>query len=238
MVWVKKTFDKKYMKAFEFLDKKSNMEVKEIVKLLNITKRQSILDTCCGWGRHVCKFYKKGYKIKGIDLSDDFLNHARKKCKKELFIKKDIRKIDYKNQFDIILNLETSFGYYSDKINKLILRKIHRALKKDGQFLLDMVNPTFIIKNFKDNLILFNKKDVKIKDINKLIKNKSIIETKRIIELNNNYYEKKIVLRLYEKNELLKILKEIGFRKIRFFGNLNGDKYSKNSPRLVIISQR
>jgi len=168
MAWIKKTFDKIYLEAFNFLNKRSRKEVNEIIKLLKIKKSHLILDLCCGWGRHVCSFYKKSYNIRGIDISNEFISYAKKTCKPKLFSIKDVKKLNYKNEFDIILNLETSFGYYGDNTNKIILRKIYAALRKDGKFLLDLINPSYVANNFKKRLIIYEKEKLKIIDLNEL----------------------------------------------------------------------
>jgi len=40
MSWIKKTFDKNYLEAFQFLDKCANKEVNQIIKLLEIKKKR------------------------------------------------------------------------------------------------------------------------------------------------------------------------------------------------------
>ncbi len=238
MVWVKNTFDKIYLEAFSFLNKESSREVNEIIKLLNIEKKHLILDACCGWGRHVCNLYERGYKIKGIDISNEFIYYAKKICYPKLFLIKDIRKINYKNKFDIIFNLETSYGYYNDRANFKIIEKIYAALKKEGKFLMELINTDLVLNSFKEDLVIFKENNIQIRDINKLDKSKKLIKTKRQISINGKEFEKIIVLRIYSKKELQKILKDIGFKKIQFFGSLKGEKYTQKSSRLVVLAQK
>ncbi len=51
-------------------------------------------------------------------------------------------------QFEATVNLFTSFGYFSDEAdNSRVLKEIRRVLKKDGRFLIDFLNPTYIEAN-------------------------------------------------------------------------------------------
>ncbi len=238
MSWIKKTFDKNYLEAFKFLDRNANKEVNQIVKLLKIRKSDLILDSCCGWGRHTSVFYKKGYKIQGVDISEDFIIHAKKSCNKTIFIKKDIRNINYGKKYNIILNLETSFGYYNDKTNKRIIKNFYDSLKERGKIVIELINPEYIYSNFKKKLILLNKPNIKIIDDNILQNNKKYIKTLRSIKTNSNNDKKIIKLRLYSKKELLEIFKNVGFKDITFFGKLSGERYTKKSIRLIAIGQK
>jgi len=238
MSWVKKTFDKNYLEAFKFLDRNANKEVNQIVKLLKIRKSDLILDSCCGWGRHTLVFYKKGYKIQGVDISKDFIIHAKKNCNKIIFSKKDIRNINSGEKYNIILNLETSFGYYSDKTNKRIIKNFYNSLKEDGKIIIELINLEYIYSNFKKKLILLNQPTIKIIDHNAIQNQKKYIKTLRIITLKKLTYKKIIKLRLYSKKELLKIFRSAGFKDIRFFGNFFGEKYSKRSIRLIVVGQK
>jgi ubiquinone/menaquinone biosynthesis C-methylase UbiE len=66
----------------------------DFLRLLDAIKGKKILDAGCGTGTHAQYFSQKGYEVTGIDLVDEFLEHARKRCSAE-FIKMDLRKITF-----------------------------------------------------------------------------------------------------------------------------------------------
>src|SRR3989338_5440936 len=68
----------------------------------NLPKNSKVLDLGCGAGIPVSKFLiDNGYKVTGIDFSDEMLKIARKNVPKANFKKKDITKMDLKpNSFD------------------------------------------------------------------------------------------------------------------------------------------
>lgn len=52
--------------------------------------------------------------------------------------------LDFKNKFDIVLLLFTSFGYFSDEENFRVLKNVYAALKPSGHFVLDVPNTEFL----------------------------------------------------------------------------------------------
>ena len=56
--------------------------VKTILKHLKLEKQSSILDAACGKGRHSIEMERLGYKVLGIDLSNNSINEAKKFKKK------------------------------------------------------------------------------------------------------------------------------------------------------------
>ena len=65
-----------------------------------------------------------------------FLEIARQKAVElnvsPRFIQMDMRQIEFDQEFDRILLLFTSFGYFEDRENLLVLEKVVRALKPGG----------------------------------------------------------------------------------------------------------
>ena len=89
-------------KIFKKNTKLNNEKVKEL----------SILDVCCGWGRHCFKFVEKGYQnVVGIDISKVFIEYAEEKkhllkyITKPEFKRGDIFELEFDKKFDVVLNL-------------------------------------------------------------------------------------------------------------------------------------
>ena len=90
--------------------------IKNLDKILS-SEVEKVLDVGCGAGRHVVAWEKLGYKASGFDLSSESIRLAKSKPSNADFRVLDMR--DLKNQtkwtdeFDLISNLFTSFGYFS-----------------------------------------------------------------------------------------------------------------------------
>ena len=88
---------------------------------LNFDKSVKILDVGCGTGRHSIELTKRGYAVKGIDLSESQLTLAREKAKNyNLNIdlsRHDARDLPFKNEFDLAIMLcEGGFPFYATSV--------------------------------------------------------------------------------------------------------------------------
>jgi len=128
-------------------------EVADVVNLLSLQPSVRILDLCCGYGRHSIELAKRGFEVVGVDISQKQIQHAKEKAKDHrvnvTFQVKDARKLSFTNDFDIILNMFLSFGYFEDeKEDKNMLQGVYQSLKPNGRFLMDFWNREKEIRNF------------------------------------------------------------------------------------------
>lgn len=124
-----------------------------IEKELNYDKSLGILDIGCGTGRHSIELSRRGYKVTGIDLSENQLYHARKKAEAAgldiPFIRHDARNLPFKEAFDVAIMLcEGGFSLMeSDEMNYEILRNAAKALKTPGKLIFTALNGLFPLFN-------------------------------------------------------------------------------------------
>lgn len=52
-----------------------------IIKTLNLTGKERILDLACGYGRHSLSFARKGYSVVGVDITPEYIDDANKIAK-------------------------------------------------------------------------------------------------------------------------------------------------------------
>ena len=74
---------------------------------IGFNKSIKILDVGCGTGRHAIELSKRGYNVKGIDLSDSQLARAKVKAEQQGlnidFLKYDARDLPFNNEFDLVI---------------------------------------------------------------------------------------------------------------------------------------
>lgn len=244
--WYKGFFSKYYL---QFLGHKKNsretkQEVKFICRILGLSKGEKILDLACGSGRHTVELAKRGFNVTGLDFDKQLLGLAKKLAKRNnvilRLIKSDMRIIPYKNEFSAIINMFSSFGYFSqEKENFKVLKAVSSALKKNGLFLLDLPNKNWLLtkvpkkiwQKVKNNYLLeerfFDKR-------RKIYFNKIIVITphKKIKHINT-------LMRLYDLPEIEKKLNDAGLEVLKVYGNYKEEKFKKElSPRMIILAQK
>src|ERR1043165_2289153 len=142
-MWYKDWFaDERYLALYKH---RNTAEAEQLLDLIERTvtppKDSVILDLACGAGRHSIALAKRGYThITGIDLSSTLIKKAKEAAKEATvqvsFIESDMR--SFLGQYDLILNLFTSFGYFEDdKNNEALIRHVGESLCEGGHFILD-----------------------------------------------------------------------------------------------------
>ncbi|MDE1988217.1 MAG: class I SAM-dependent methyltransferase [Patescibacteria group bacterium] len=122
-----------------------NIILPNILRLMDIKKKESILDLACGAGFFAREFLKKSGEIKGVDISRELIEIAKKNSPKEIeyFASPADDLVSVKNKtvdkIAIILaiqNIENIFSVFSE---------CDRVLKTGGKLFLVMNHPAFRI---------------------------------------------------------------------------------------------
>jgi SAM-dependent methyltransferase len=221
---------------------KTKEEVDNILSLLKIKPDASVLDLCCGPGRHSLELARMGFSVTGVDRTKIYLEKARKLAKKENlkaeFIQKDMRKFHKSNTFDVCINLFTSFGYFKEaKDDKKVLKNVFRSLKKKGVFLIDTMGKEVLARIFRERDWYEINGNIMLEE-RKVCQDWSWIQSRWILIKNGKKVEHQISLRLYSAAEFSSLLKECGFNSIDVYGDLVGAPYDHTAKRLVLVAHK
>ncbi len=131
-----RTLYTKLAKYYDFLapstTKQECVFLDKIFKKFGNGQIQKVLDLGCGTGRHAAFLQKMGYKVTGIDLSDQMLDTARKKSSESTFLKMDFCSPKFKrNFFDASICMWSTIGYILDENKfKEFVKNIAKVTKK------------------------------------------------------------------------------------------------------------
>jgi ubiquinone/menaquinone biosynthesis C-methylase UbiE len=134
-----KKFAKYYDKVYADKDYEKEVEfINWAVKKYKTSKGNKLLDIACGTGSHAA-LLKNDYSILGVDINPDMLNLAKKKAKGVKFILGDMKTLDLKDKFDVILCMFTSMTYnlnYKELENTLKI--FYNHLQAGGLVIFDL----------------------------------------------------------------------------------------------------
>src|SRR5580765_1059910 len=131
-------------------------EVNRIMALTQVSGG-SVLDLCCGPGRHSVAFAQRGFHVTGVDRSSFLLDRARKYATESgvsvEFVQEDMRNFVRPASFDLACSLFTSFGYFKDEGDDLrVLRNIHQSLKANGTLVIEILGKERLARVWKDTM--------------------------------------------------------------------------------------
>ena len=242
MEWYEVAFDNLYPVIYEH----RNIEEAEAVveKLLPLFKKaEPILDLACGNGRYLECFSRQGFQVYGLDLSHyllrmclDSWGHAG-----EIF-QGDMRRIPLADRtVGSVINMFTSFGYFStDTDNLIVSKEVFRVLKPGGRFLFDFINAQKVAAELLEETEresggykIHEKR--KIDGIGKyLIKNVEVtnLQSGKIDRIEEQ-------LRLYSKDELVIMFESVGFKIEIIYGGYDLEPFVDGvSDRVIIIAKK
>jgi SAM-dependent methyltransferase len=146
--WFTHFFDTSYVAALreEKPLPQTRLEVEFVLRSLRPPEGARILDLPCGYGRHAALLARRGFRMVGVDLSPAMLAEARRRFAEGprlRFRRDDMRRIEFREEFDAVINLYTSFGYFTPTQNVTALRRMARALRPGGRLLVDHRDPAY-----------------------------------------------------------------------------------------------
>lgn len=118
-----------------------------------IPKQGRVLDLACGKGRHAKHINSLGYEVIGIDLSENSISEAQKAESESLdFFVHDMRQLFWKEHFELVVNLFTSFGYFhNSEDDERMMQGVFDSLKPGGVFVIDFMNAKKVVANLVDH---------------------------------------------------------------------------------------
>ena len=122
--------------------------IRSLQSKLKLHPGAQVLDVACGKGRHDITLHDLGLHVKAFDLSPSNIEQAQAFATDNLsFFVHDVRNaLSPEFHFDAIFNFFTSFGYFDSQAeNQQAFQVLSDVLKKEGVFVLDFFNPSYVI---------------------------------------------------------------------------------------------
>ena len=244
--WYETFFDEHWLtiSSHTHTPEKSAAEVEFLIAGLGLEPGQRVLDIPCGHGRHSVELARRGMRVVGVDLSPEPLELARSAARAagvQLDLRRvDMREIEFREEFDAVFNLWTSFGYFeSEAEDRLVLDRAFRALRPGGAFVLETVNLYAVLRRFEP------KSWHELGYGRMLLEDRSfdpytgkMLSSWTLVEPTGERIEMAFATRAYTLVELVRMLTSVGFEVERAFGDYQGSEYAIDSRRMIVIARR
>jgi SAM-dependent methyltransferase len=213
-------------------------DVDFLEKTFDVKPGSRLLDVPCGNGRHSIELARRGYRVTGIDLSEEFLAAARAELDTD-WRSGDMRRLALEpGAFDGAFCFGNSFGYLDHAGARSFLSALAGALKPGARLAIETgmtaesILPTMVQKRWHrlgDLMILSeNRYDPweSRMDIDYTFVRDGSIETRPT----SSY--------VFTVAEIGRMLEAAGFEVLALLGSVGGEAFQLGMPRLVITAKR
>ncbi len=192
---------------------------------------RDLLDVACGTGELMKKLRSFGFRVWGLDVSEEMIEVAKKKLHAKFYLA-DMRDFELRKSFDVITCVFTSMNYILEKEDfEKTLRNFYRHLKDGGIVVFDFVEKSAWERKLgkvsitapNDELVRFTY----LQKEGKCVKSLMVFFFKRKgrldFETDVHYHG------LFSLREVKSFCKKAGFRKVLAFGDF---KFSSYKPKV------
>lgn len=187
-----------YDALYYFKDYKAAADKLKYLIQVHNRPAKTILDVACGTGKHI-EHIRDHYDAEGLDISEDLLMIAKKRCPSNIFHKGDMINFDLRKKYDVITCLFSSIAYVKTYGNLCkAVECMAQHLNPNGLLLIE---PWFSKKTFWTDTITANHYDDKNLKITWMYTSKRDGELS-ILDINYLVGTPKEVIYFKEKHEL------------------------------------
>lgn len=241
--WYERWFDEDYLALYAHRDVKEAQDFVDTVwASLELRPGITVADVPCGAGRHSLVFAQKGARVFGVDLSSVMLERAAEVAEansaRPLFVRGDMRHIPLAAEFDVVVNIFSSLGYFETEADNLAaFAELAGILAPGGILILDVINPGYLRSHF----ITQTRRETRDGEMTE--RRELDVEHKRVIkhiEIQHGNVIRKIreSVRLYEPLELEHMAEEQGLSPVDVWGDYDGQPFTLQSPRLILFARK
>ncbi len=236
--WFEQWFGEEYLRLYPHRDDEEAARVVGLIEQHAALTGQRVLDLACGPGRHATQLAVRGASVVGLDLSMPLLSRAKHRDGPALqLIRGDMRHLPFgTDSFDLVVNLFTSFGYFTDDSqHAAVLHETAAVLKSGGRFVLDYLNAPAVTRELVPHEVRrIGSREV---TITRQISPDGRYVTKEIhlMDEGRSFLER---VRLFAPDELALMLRDAGFVVRERLGDYDGGRLHAESPRAIFLAER
>ena len=222
--------------------------VEWLCQQMALTPGKRLLDLACGPGLYSSRFARRNLKVVGIDYSRRSIEYAKQRAQEEglsiEYIYRDLVEINYSEQFDAAVFIYGDFCTLSDTGRDKLLGRLNRALAPGGFFAFDVMTPPF--SGSQDYLTGWDAakegfwRPEPSLELQQNAKYPDDIYLKRhvIIEGNGTVADYRLWNRLFDLENLQKLLRKYDFEIHSAWNDLTGTPYNPASDWLAVLARK
>ena len=235
MTWYQEWFGEEYLELYSHRDENEARQQVTFFRQQCGMVRGPVLDLASGMGRHIQELREHGYRAVGCDLSYTLLRTGIREYGAMAVARADMRSLPFCDSvFAALVNFFTSFGYFaSEDENLQVVREMSRVMEKGAPFLFDYLN----VERELQKLVQRETRSTPTGEvrIERWFDQYDRSFNKRITIGEKRYLER---VRGYDLDEISAMFASCNLSIRSAFGNFDGSKFDRSSPRLILVGCR
>lgn len=227
-----------------------------LVKALECEAGSHLLDVPCGNGRLSLELAGHGYRVTGVDISEEFIEEARSSVisiggvnppatvggtdslRRVEFLLGDMRNIEGEAIYDGAYCFGNSFGFLEYAGMESFLGGLAKALKPRARFAIETgMAAESILPKFEAETS-HQIEDILLTIKEQYLAEESCIDTEYVFERNGEVESRKAKHWIYTVAEIRRMLERAGFEVLNVYGSLKLEPYVLGSDELLVIARR
>ena len=215
-----------------------------LVQALQCDAASHLLDVPCGNGRLSLELARRGYRVTGMDIAEEFIEEARALATKmdetpaPQFILGDMRSIEGSSIYDGAYCFGNSFGFLEYADMEKFLDGVAQALKPGARFIVETgMAAESAIPKFKE-LESHQIEDILFTIKEQYLATEGCIDTEYVFERNGVSESRLAKHWIYTAAEIRRMLERAGFAVLNLYGSLKCEPFVLRSDELFVVARR
>lgn len=213
-------------------------EVDFLERVLVVRSAAQLLDIPCGNGRHAIELAKRGYRMTGMDLSEEFIADAREANSAVRWVQGDMCELPWLAEFDGAYCFGNSFGYLDPDGARKFLSVIARALKPGARFVVDTGMAAESILPVMPKGRWFKIDDIFMLSEHRYEVREGRLDIQYTFIRNGEVETRPSASYVFTVAEMCRMHSEAGLDPVEMLASTAGEAYQVGSPRLLLISAK
>ena len=232
--------------------KQTKREADFLVKALGCNKGSHLLDVPCGNGRLSLELARRGWRVTGVDIAEEFIAEASANTLSDQtaeadrtdsiapadFLLGDMRHLQGEAIYDGAYCFGNSFGFLEYSDMETFLRGVARALRPGARFIIETgMAAESVLQNF-EAVTSHQIDDISLTIKEQYLAEESCIDTEYVFEQNGKTESRKAKHWIYTVGEIRRMLEHAGFEIKNLYGSLKCGPYTLGADELFVIAER
>lgn len=208
---------------------------------------KAVLDIACGTGGYALELARQGYNVTASDLDAEMVRQLSQKVQESeftiSFLQSNMLELQKKlsDKFNLAFCIGNSVVHLENLLQiKDFLVNAKKLLEADGSLVIQIINFDRILLRDIKSLPTIEDKDIGLtfeRNYN-YDKQNNIIFFNTKLSVEEQIFENEIPLYPLLQDELVDAVTEAGFKKVKLFGDFNGNEYDKYNSFMLVLWAR